>query len=271
MPNRILREGIITSDRVNALDWESEVFYRRLMSKVDDYGRFDARTAVLRAELYPLCLDRMRDSNVQRCLGQCAAAGLVRLYDIRGKQYLELLDFRQQLRAKVSKWPEPPQTASCAADATQMRSTCVASAHLVGVGVGVERREARGAVGDEGAVDSCSEPQAAAEPDPVLTFPCKGEDRQWTLNRGKVAEWEDAFPDMDVAAECRKALQWTRDNPTKRKTSRGMLKFLSGWLSRANDGGKYAKRDAKDADTVECRDFDDDEALAAFGGSGGAA
>jgi hypothetical protein len=36
MPNRILRAGIITSDRVNALDFGAEVFYRRLMSAVDE-------------------------------------------------------------------------------------------------------------------------------------------------------------------------------------------------------------------------------------------
>ena len=36
MPNRILREGILTSERVNALSWEAEVFYRRLMSAVDE-------------------------------------------------------------------------------------------------------------------------------------------------------------------------------------------------------------------------------------------
>ncbi len=48
MPNRILREGILTSERVNLLSWEAEVFYRRLMSVVDDYGRFHAHPALLR-------------------------------------------------------------------------------------------------------------------------------------------------------------------------------------------------------------------------------
>ena len=51
MPDRIVRQGILTSDRVNQLDWGAECFYRRLMSIVDDYGRYDARPAVLRAQL----------------------------------------------------------------------------------------------------------------------------------------------------------------------------------------------------------------------------
>ena len=36
MPTRILRDGILTSERVNLLDWEAEVFYRRLLSVGDD-------------------------------------------------------------------------------------------------------------------------------------------------------------------------------------------------------------------------------------------
>ncbi len=39
MPNRIIREGILTSEAVNSLSWEAEVFFRRLLSVVDDFGR----------------------------------------------------------------------------------------------------------------------------------------------------------------------------------------------------------------------------------------
>jgi hypothetical protein len=59
MPNRVLREGILTSERVNALDWPAEVFYRRLMSVVDDFGRYWAKPELLRAGLYPLHHDKV--------------------------------------------------------------------------------------------------------------------------------------------------------------------------------------------------------------------
>ena len=39
MPSRILREGINTSPKVNALSPMAELFYRRLMTVADDYGR----------------------------------------------------------------------------------------------------------------------------------------------------------------------------------------------------------------------------------------
>jgi hypothetical protein len=55
MPNRILREGINDSERVNALSpVHAELFYRKLMSLCDDFGRFEANPAVLLGKLYAL-------------------------------------------------------------------------------------------------------------------------------------------------------------------------------------------------------------------------
>ena len=38
MPSRVIRDGILESESVNALSWEAELFFRRLMSVVDDFG-----------------------------------------------------------------------------------------------------------------------------------------------------------------------------------------------------------------------------------------
>ena len=119
MPNRIVREGILTSDRVNSLEPREEVFYRRLLSIVDDYGRYDARPPILRAQLYPLQLDRTRESDVARGLAACEKASLIRCYEVEGKPYLEVMDFGQKVRTIASKWPHPPTHASTCA---QMRA-----------------------------------------------------------------------------------------------------------------------------------------------------
>lgn len=119
MPNRILREGILTSDRVNALSLPGEVFYRRLMSVVDDYGRFDARPVMLKVACFPLRVDAVREADISRWIAECEKAGLIALYAAHGKRYLEMRDFRQTVRAKLSKFPDPP-------DDTHLRSTCVA-------------------------------------------------------------------------------------------------------------------------------------------------
>lgn len=106
MPCRYLREGIIDSDRVNRLDDEEEVFYRRLMSIVDDYGRFEANRAKLRARLYPLKLDQKSEQRIGDLLLGCVRERLVYIYRANGKTYLQILTFDQPTRSK-SKCPPP--------------------------------------------------------------------------------------------------------------------------------------------------------------------
>jgi hypothetical protein len=86
----------------------SELFYRRLMSVVDDFGRYDARVSILRVRCYPLKVDSIREANISRSLEECQRAGLIALYEVNGKTYLQMTNFAQQTRAKSSKWPNPP-------------------------------------------------------------------------------------------------------------------------------------------------------------------
>lgn len=42
----------------------------------------------------------------------------------------------------------------------------------------------------------------------------------------------DAYPKIDVHAELRKMAEWCRANPQRRKTARGVKRFINSWLSR---------------------------------------
>jgi len=107
MPNRIIREGILSSERVDEIAEDSacEIFYRRLFSVVDDFGRFSGDPRMIRAALYPLRLDSVPACKISEFIAACEAAGLLITYAVEGKPYLELLDFRQRLRRMVSKYP----------------------------------------------------------------------------------------------------------------------------------------------------------------------
>ena len=107
MPNRVVREGIIKSDLINLLGAEAEVFYRRLMSLVDDYGRYEGRSIILRADLFPLRVEKVSVESIELWKRECAAAGLINCYEVGGKEYLEILNFGQRLRSMKSKYPAP--------------------------------------------------------------------------------------------------------------------------------------------------------------------
>lgn len=156
MPTRMIRDGILSSERIARLSWPEEVFYRRLMSVVDDYGRFHAHHSLLRAACYPLQLEKVSDSDIGKWLLATEKAGLVRVYPAAdGKRYLEILDFGQRVQSK-SKFPEPvaqtPRNLT-GDDWGQQDSTVIhggppESTAVVGVGVedeveGVPRKRAR--------------------------------------------------------------------------------------------------------------------------------
>lgn len=220
MPNRILREGILTSDRVNELGYDSEVFYRRLMSVVDDYGRFDARPVMLKAACYPLRVDRVREADISRWIAICEKAGLIALYAVNGKQYLELADFRQQQRAQ----PKYPPPSNCPADATQTTSICTAVAHLGGVVV-------EGGVEDEGERETGSRG--------ALTQP-RSTGRKTKVNGSHQAIGTRLPVDWKLPEEWKDWALAVRPDWTPQEVVSVSLEFRDHWLGAAGARGRKA-------------------------------
>ena len=111
MPDRIIRESICTSDTLNQLSDFEERFWNRLIVNCDDYGRFDARPAILKGRLFPL-LDGKTNKDMTNALSRLASVGLVELYQVDGKPFLRVVkwDKYQRIRAKRSKFPAPVDT-----------------------------------------------------------------------------------------------------------------------------------------------------------------
>lgn len=113
---------------------------------------------------------------------------------------------------------------------------------------GVERPEPALPAAEVGGGRPGTPPKSTtAIPDPkvVMTFPLGKKDEtgalEWNLTEAKMAEYADSYPTLDVLQALRSARQWLRDNPSQRKTSRGMPAFLSRWLTRDVDWGRSKK------------------------------
>ena len=109
MPNRILKESICTSENLNALDTEAEVFLYRLIVTCDDYGIFFANPSILRAKCFPLRIDKIKDKDIDKWINALINANLIFIYEYEGRQYLKLSKWEnhQQSRAAKSKYPTP--------------------------------------------------------------------------------------------------------------------------------------------------------------------
>lgn len=237
MPNRILREGIITSERVASLDWAAEVFYRRLHSVVDDFGRYYANPSLLRAACYPLQLDKVSDSDIGKWLACAQKAALVRVYPAKdGKRYIELLDFRQQVRATKSRFPDP--LSECEADANQLRSRRVANAHL-DVDVDVDVSEDAKPVSSEPAhKPRRSKPAAQWNGATVCMLPVVGSGgSEIAITQEFIDEMQQAYPAVDCLTTLREIRAWCLANPGKRKTAGGAHRFVQSWFAREQNRG----------------------------------
>jgi hypothetical protein len=120
MANRVIRGDILDSESVNKLSWPAEVFYRRLMSILDDFGFGDGRISIMRSKLFPLRLDKVSESDVVKWLSECESAGLVRIYHVNEKPYIELFNFNQTVRIKKHKFPVPADGKQMQADASML-------------------------------------------------------------------------------------------------------------------------------------------------------
>ncbi len=93
MPSRMIRDGLVASDAVDALSPEAEVLFVRLILIADDFGRHDARPSILRARLFPLKADRVTDADIEAWLGECQRAALVSVSGWRDRPHLEIVGF----------------------------------------------------------------------------------------------------------------------------------------------------------------------------------
>lgn len=62
------------------------------------------------------------------------------------------------------------------------------------------------------------------------------------VTKKEIAMWKEIYPAVDVMQELRGMKGWLLSNPAKRKTKRGIKRFINGWLSREQDRGKSAYR-----------------------------
>jgi len=121
MPNRVIREGFLDSAKINSLTDQEQLFYVRLLLVVDDYGRYDARPELIKSRCYPVT-DK-RQAIVSTMLTKLNKVGLLVLYSVNDKNYLEICNYNQRLRQKREKYPAPNNgiAVECLSDVSMSR------------------------------------------------------------------------------------------------------------------------------------------------------
>ena len=106
MPNRLLKEGICTSDAINMLSSDSEVLFYRLLVVSDDFGNMDGRIAIIKSMCFPL-KEKLTTDKITSWMDELVVAKLIQRYKTEeGKEYISILKWNQRQRANA-KYPPP--------------------------------------------------------------------------------------------------------------------------------------------------------------------
>lgn len=83
---------------------------------------------------------------------------------------------------------------------------------------------------------SCPEPEESAPNQSGISLPLNDKSF-YDVPVDKITLWRNTYPAVDVEQELRRMIAWLDSNPTKRKTRRGIERFINNWLSRTQDRG----------------------------------
>ena len=106
--------------------------------------------------------------------------------------------------------------------------------------------------------EDCKEPSATLQSDPdeksIVEIKLNGGSIH-RVTESKAIEWQELFPAVDVKQELNKMQAWSDANPSKRKTKRGVERFIVNWLSREQDRGgtKTASSGRQISNTIQSK------------------
>ena len=229
MPNRILKEQICTSPDINNLSWFGEVLFYRLIVSCDDFGRYDGHPAIIKGRLFPL--KDIPLAEIEAALNDLENNKMITRYAVGEREFIQLTNWErhQSRRAKNSKFPAPEEATSLAGacKCEQMQANVPEESR----NRGIEESRNRGI--EESGETSCAESQNDSAP-PVISLLLK-DGKQYLVSQKQVDKYSEVYSAVDVMQELREMAVWLENNPKKRKTSQGILRFITSWLAREQD------------------------------------
>ncbi|HAZ61044.1 MAG TPA: hypothetical protein DCY89_05665, partial [Gammaproteobacteria bacterium] len=129
MPNRIIRDAILDSERYHSVPPLSRLAYLELLLCADDYGLVPLSPVYLRR--HTTWADGLSDAARRKVLTDIADHDLIRCYAVGGAEFAYVPRFGNVPRSVKPKWPAPPPEL-CGNEINnlmqKMRSRCVADA-----------------------------------------------------------------------------------------------------------------------------------------------
>lgn len=106
MPDRIIRDELLTSERYWSVSDESRLLYIHLLLCADDTARYTGQNFSLRTKCFA---GRTMEAERMECLlAELVSRDLIRLYEVASERFVFIPRYRQRLRFTNSRFPAPP-------------------------------------------------------------------------------------------------------------------------------------------------------------------
>ncbi len=86
----------------------------------------------------------------------------------------------------------------------------------------------------------CAETEQPPHAPPVISL-ILNDKTMHDVYESDIDGWKELYPAVDIIQELKKMKGWLDSNPTKRKTKRGINRFINSWLARTQDSGGSRK------------------------------
>lgn len=253
MGNRMIKDSIRTSKTVNAMTDFQFRFWVYLITYVDDYGRGSADPELLKGFVFPR-RKRVSESDIEKTLAELAGMGCISLYDVDGESYFCFPNWgsHQRIQSKYSQFPAPEDSENRDLSVTHGESPSPTVSHRESP-IELELEAEPELEAEREAYASCTEPEAVSAP-PVILLPLN-DGTEYPVSVEQCQKWAGLYPAVDVIQQLRGMCGWLDANPQKRKTRRGIQRFVNAWLTREQDRAGQAQRPADQQRTGSSNPF----------------
>jgi hypothetical protein len=101
---------------------------------------------------------------------------------------------------------------------------------------------------EEDIARSCNGSSKQPTGEPILSISLISRDGEFPIFQKDIEQWEGVYPGVDVLAELKKCQLWNHDNPSRRKTTKGIRRHISAWLDKVQNKGPAARSECRIAE-----------------------
>ena len=227
--SRNIKPGFFKNDILAELQPLTRLLFIGLWCLADREGRLEDRPKRIKAEVLPY-----DNCDIDKLLTQLDGARFIHRYQVDGNEYIEIPNFTKHqnphMKEQASEIPAPNKHSASTVQEPNEHGTCPADSlnPLIDSLNPITDSLHRG--GD-----------SKLPPPQTLINITLNDKSEHGVTQEDVDKWSDLYPAVDVMQELRKMKGWCDADPKRRKTTKGINRFIVGWLGRQQDKGQASK------------------------------